>query len=211
MQEDPTVPLMPTGQAEQLQQADEVPGNTAGQTQGANATGQTAAAGQSGGSLQSNSTQTGQPVATAVANAPSGGAAAQPQRFASATGSSMGMISSGGIAGVASKAGGKTIKLVNDQKDYSLWEFYYDPRKDLTGGMTAMAPGGQPQAGAPAVAPQSPNSGAFGSTTGAAPAPQNPAAAPQNPQEAPGAGSQPQEPQQQEPQQPESQEPQDPQ
>lgn len=205
------MPLMPSGQAEQLQQADELPGNTAGQTQGANATGQTGPASQSAGSTQPNSTQSGQPGVTAVANAPSGGAAAQPQRFASATGPAMGMISSGGIAGVASKAGGKTIKVVNEQTNYLLWEFYYDPRKDLAGGMTAMAPGGQPQTGAPAMGPQNPNSGAFGSTTGAAPAPQNPAAAPQNGQEGAGAGSQPQEPQQQEPQQQEPQEPQDPQ
>jgi len=48
---------------------------------------------------------------------------------APATGS-MGVISSGGIAGVASKAKGHSIKLVNDQDDYSLWEFWYDPTKD---------------------------------------------------------------------------------
>jgi nucleoporin NUP42 len=36
----------------------------------------------------------------------------------------------GGIAGVASMADGKGIKLVNDQKKYKLWEFYYDMRKE---------------------------------------------------------------------------------
>jgi hypothetical protein len=40
-------------------------------------------------------------------------------------------ITSGGLAGVASKAQGHTIKVVNDQVDYSLWEFYYDPNKDV--------------------------------------------------------------------------------
>jgi hypothetical protein len=35
-----------------------------------------------------------------------------------------------GIAGVASIAKGHSIKTVNDQEDYSLWEFYYDPSKD---------------------------------------------------------------------------------
>lgn len=38
----------------------------------------------------------------------------------------------GGLAGVASKAHGRSIKVVNDQTDYSLWEFYYDPTKDAT-------------------------------------------------------------------------------
>jgi hypothetical protein len=40
-------------------------------------------------------------------------------------------INSGGLAGVASKAQGHTIKVVNDQVDYALWEFYYDPSKDV--------------------------------------------------------------------------------
>jgi hypothetical protein len=48
----------------------------------------------------------------------------------SSSSSRMGVIQSGGIAGVASKAEGRTIKTVNDQENYSLWEFYYDPTKD---------------------------------------------------------------------------------
>jgi hypothetical protein len=44
----------------------------------------------------------------------------------------------GGLAGVASKAEGHTIKVINDQVDYSLWEFYYDPSKDAKQGL----PGG---------------------------------------------------------------------
>ena len=63
----------------------------------------------------------------------------------------IGQISNGGIAGVASKAKGHTIKVVNDQTDYSLWEFYYDPTKDLTKGMpgigNATGNNGQPGAG----------------------------------------------------------------
>jgi hypothetical protein len=39
-------------------------------------------------------------------------------------------LATGGIAGVASKAPGKTIKLVNDQTKYALWEFYYDLAKE---------------------------------------------------------------------------------
>jgi hypothetical protein len=61
------------------------------------------------------------------------------------TGSTLGQISSGGIAGVASQAHGHSIKTVNDQTDYSLWEFYYDPTKDLTRGMPGLGQGGAQQ------------------------------------------------------------------
>lgn len=44
--------------------------------------------------------------------------------------SNSGRIQSGGLAGVASKLERHSIKLVNDQQDYSMWEFYYDPTKD---------------------------------------------------------------------------------
>lgn len=54
-------------------------------------------------------------------------------------------IASGGLAGVASKAQGHTIKVVNDQVDYSLWEFYYDPSKDVK----QVLPGGNGIGGAP--------------------------------------------------------------
>jgi hypothetical protein len=46
------------------------------------------------------------------------------------------------IAGVASKASGKSIKVVNDQTDYSHWEFVYDPTKDRTGTPGAVVPVG---------------------------------------------------------------------
>jgi type II secretory pathway pseudopilin PulG len=49
----------------------------------------------------------------------------------------MGSIMSGGIAGVASKASGHSIKLVNDQDNYSLWEFYYDMTKEANAAMAA--------------------------------------------------------------------------
>ena len=47
-------------------------------------------------------------------------------------------VRGGGVAGVASKAQGHSIKVVNDQIDYSLWEFYYDPSKDTK----QLTPGG---------------------------------------------------------------------
>ena len=49
---------------------------------------------------------------------------------------------SGGIAGVASKAEGKGITLVHDQKKYKLWEFYYDMRAEQNQG--ALGALGQP-------------------------------------------------------------------
>jgi hypothetical protein len=70
--------------------------------------------------------------------------------------SSFGRISGGGaLAGVASIAKGHSIKLVDEQSDYSLWEFHYDPSKDtsLSGGAN---PAGTLQNGQ--VAP----AGAFG-------------------------------------------------
>jgi hypothetical protein len=36
----------------------------------------------------------------------------------------------GGIAGVASRSNGPTIKILNDQRDRSLWEFVYDMHKE---------------------------------------------------------------------------------
>ncbi len=37
---------------------------------------------------------------------------------------------SGGIAGVASRVDSHTIKSINEQRNYSLWEFYYNPLLD---------------------------------------------------------------------------------
>ncbi len=75
----------------------------------------------------------------------------------------MGTISNGGIAGVASKAEGHSIKTVKDQIDYSLWEFYYDPTKDALRGMPGNAiPGSVPAGAAPAA---NTNTGAFGSNS----------------------------------------------
>jgi hypothetical protein len=58
------------------------------------------------------------------------------------------ITSGGGIAGVASKAEGHSIKAVNDQTQYPLWEFYYDPTKDAMGAMASAAQAGAAQSGA---------------------------------------------------------------
>ncbi|MBV9300697.1 MAG: hypothetical protein JOY62_09430 [Acidobacteriaceae bacterium] len=50
-------------------------------------------------------------------------------------------IRGGGLAGVASKAQGHAIKVINDQVDYSLWEFYYDPSKDTKSVMSGVTSG----------------------------------------------------------------------
>ncbi len=61
----------------------------------------------------------------------------------------------GGLAGVASRASGQSIKTVDDQDDYSLWEFYYDPAKDvqpgLAGGGQSGAPSGSQKSSTPAT------------------------------------------------------------
>lgn len=72
-------------------------------------------------------------------------AAPNPQGTAATVGAPMGgrmgQIAGGaGIAGVASKAKGNSIKLVHDQDDYSKWEFYYDPTQDTS--LRPALPGG---------------------------------------------------------------------
>ena len=57
------------------------------------------------------------------------------------------ITSGGGIAGVASKAEGHSIKAVNDQTQYPLWEFFYDPTKDAMGAMASAAQAGAAQSG----------------------------------------------------------------
>ncbi|HEX4771470.1 MAG TPA: hypothetical protein VH351_11585 [Bryobacteraceae bacterium] len=72
------------------------------------------------------------------------------------SGNSLGRLNGGGaLAGIASIAKGHSIKIVDEQSDYSLWEFHYDPSKDtsLSGGA---GPAGNLQNGQAAPA------GAFG-------------------------------------------------
>ena len=58
-------------------------------------------------------------------------------------------ITLGAFAGVASRSHGETIKLVENQNDYALWEFYYDPRKDPFATMYPPATTQTPMNGAP--------------------------------------------------------------
>jgi hypothetical protein len=63
----------------------------------------------------------------------------------------------GGIAGVASKTAGHTIKIVNDQTDRSLWEFVYDMQKELMANAPGMANGAAQNNGANANGAQNGN------------------------------------------------------
>jgi hypothetical protein len=70
------------------------------------------------------------------------------------------LISTGAIAGVASKAKGSSIKEVDKQTDYSKWEFVYNPQEDAAKKMQG-ALNGQ---GRSPNSPNSPPSGGFGMT-----------------------------------------------
>ena len=73
--------------------------------------------------------------------------------------STMGTIMSGGIAGVASRASGHSIKLVNDQDNYSLWEFYYDMTKEANTALAAAQ-------GRGGITPANPSANGFGQSNG---------------------------------------------
>lgn len=113
---------------------------------------------QAGTSLQVEQPATSTPNQAGAANPPAGNAAQANATQSSAaqagggsfnvaaghptsTTSTFGRINSGGIAGVASKAQGHSIKKVNDQSDYSLWEFYYDASKDAAQGVAGALAG----------------------------------------------------------------------
>jgi hypothetical protein len=76
---------------------------------------------------------------------------------------STGNMASGGLAGVASIAKGKTIKIVNSQSDFSLWEFYYDMAKDAAATQAGALAGGSGLSG---NTPSQLGSASSGFTTG---------------------------------------------
>ena len=106
----------------------------------------------------------GQTSAGAFGGRPLGG---QGGAAVSTTGTS-GQLSSSGLAGVASKANGHAIKTVNDQTNYDLWEFWYDPTKDTSMGIGANAQngaGGQNVQNGTALG-QPANGNSFGTSSG---------------------------------------------
>jgi hypothetical protein len=181
----PTAPLLPPGETEQAagiaQNASGAqPGNPGANAQAAqNGTPGTPSPAGASDSQNANDTM------RKLLNNPGSGnpAIGAPLAGSGPGGAPLGQISGGGIAGVASKAKGNSIKKVNDQSDYSLWEFYYDPSKDATRGVPGAGQAGQ-QPGANTTGANTgfgrqnsagPGQGGFGSgTTTATPAPTSP-------------------------------------
>lgn len=160
-----TNPLIPPGQSSSPAQSGQPTPDAAAQSSGQNAA-------QAAG-IQGN----GQPgAATGNANGMDTvrNLLSNPTTPQQASSSGMGNIASGGIAGVASKAQGRSIKTVNDQTDYSLWEFYYDPTKDATRGIAGAAQAGAAQSAAQVAAqnPGSQNSPTSNAPGGTSPPPQ---------------------------------------
>lgn len=129
--QDPSAPLLAPGEAEQL--TNNSPATLDAQA-GTPANSQPAAATDQPGAAPSDND-----MMRNLASNPN----PQTPRHNSPTATS-GRMMGGGIAGVASNAKGESIKSINDQTDYSMWEFYYDPSKDLAPGMNgAMQRGAQ--------------------------------------------------------------------
>ena len=171
LDQDPSIPLLPSQDQPSATPTDTAQSPAgAGNPSGAAVANQQGATGANQQGTAPNSMQmvqnlfnsgAGQPQAQTAASTIGGGTV-------STTGST-GNISGGSFAGVASKAKGHTIKKINEQTDYSLWEFWYDPTKDTsmgTVGNLQNGSGGQNvQNGVPLGQPASPT---FGATTGAA-------------------------------------------
>ncbi len=171
--QNPMTPLTAPGQNASVAQNGQPgvgtpPGQAAGQANGQSQPGAGASAGNANGmdamrNLLSNanpSVQTG----TSLTGSPGTGA-----------------VTGGGFAGVASKAEGHSIKTVNDQSDYSLWEFYYDPSKDLMRGAAGAAQAGAAQAAAQVAAQNSGTQNSSATSTPPNPAPQSTTIPPQPP------------------------------
>jgi hypothetical protein len=145
----------PTGQLTG-QPGESLPVNGAQSPEGAVAPANAAPAG------AGNSAQDSQTLMRSMLNSPSNPQTPQRQQPAGR----MGTIMSGGIAGVASKASGHSIKLVNDQDNYSLWEFYYDMAKEANAALSAAQ--GASRIGNTMVngTPTNPSANTFGSSNG---------------------------------------------
>lgn len=143
LDQDPSVPLLPADDSSASQGTDAASRAQSGTAENgaaiANQTAGPAGANQAG--TGPNSMQMVQNMFASGANQPQAQTNAAAMNSGTGTGTgitsttgSTGNISSGSLAGVASKAKGHTIKKINDQTDYSLWEFWYDPTKDKSMG-----------------------------------------------------------------------------
>lgn len=167
--QDPNAPLLPPGKAEELTN-------------------------NSPPAVDAQAGQQAQPQANGSATASSANdmmrnLASNPNPQTSRGNTSMsGRMMSGGIAGVASNAKGPSIKEINDQTDYSRWEFYYDPTKDLAPGMNGAMQMGARQSGTT-------NQSGFGSNSSSQSS-TNPTSSAGSTPTAPAAGATPSNPQQ---------------
>ena len=168
--QDPTIPLLPPSDPSATGATNAQPG--VNPNSGPNVAGQNGVVGANGQAQGNNSMQSVQNLFNSGPSLPAGqttaGAlAGQPGTLVSTTGTS-GQLSSGGLAGVASKANGHAIKTVNDQTNYDLWEFWYDPTKDTSMGTGANAQngaGGQNVQNGTALG-QPANGNSFGTSSG---------------------------------------------
>jgi len=80
----------------------------------------------------------------------------------------------GGIAGVASKSKGPTIKTVNDQTDRSLWEFVYDMRQEALANAPGLGNANGPSNGLNQSPGATTNFGGSPGSPGGFPSPGNP-------------------------------------
>ncbi len=88
-------------------------------------------------------------------------------------------FSAGNLGGVASRGKGHSIKVINDQTDYSKWEFVYDYRKDTSAGQPAPAVAAPTNQSSFSATPSTSTSSSFASSTSP------PATQPANPPPAP--------------------------
>jgi hypothetical protein len=92
-------------------------------------------------------------------------------------------IVGGNIIGVGGKINRPSLRIYEKAKNYKLFEFYWDPSKDVAAALqNGLQPGGVPGGtpiGAPISAPGSPNNGPLGNPGGFGGTPQPPTQAPQ--------------------------------
>ncbi len=148
LDQNPATPLLPVSEPDTASAS--APGGLPGQGQGPGAS-----ANNSAGAAAMSAVQN---LISSAGNGP------QAQQSAFGQNQQPGQLGGGSLAGIASRATGHTIMRVNDQSDYSLWEFYYDPSKDKSMGnplasASAAAPNGVSNPGPNNSAPSTGNSG----------------------------------------------------
>jgi hypothetical protein len=172
-QSDPNA-LPPLSDGSQMQGSGTGQGQPGDPTQAANQNQTPGAAGQNAnGGAASGDQQNGAPGNGTGAGGTAAGIASQilhtpgPTITPGQTQSQSNPFGGGSIGGVASTVKGHSIKIVNEQRDYTKWEFVYDYRKD-TGGSAASGQQNPGQGGVGTIGGIGTTPSAFGSTSNAA-------------------------------------------